>query len=127
MARSQKRPKRKLSGGRYRDNEKKKLRYLARLPTLTKLDPLKTKKIREMGGSYKTIILRSDIANVYDPKTKKYSQLKIETIVDNPANRNFVRRNIMTKGAVIKTEMGNAKITSRPGQEARINAVLLNK
>ena len=36
------------------------------------------------------------------------------------ANRHYVRRNILTKGTVITTDKGNAVITSRPGQEARI-------
>ena len=63
--------------------------------------------------------------NVVDPKTKSSKKVKIKTITENPANRNFVRRNIITKGAVIETELGKAKITGRPGQDAAINAVLL--
>ena len=57
--------------------------------------------------------------------TKKYSKLKILNIIDNKANRHFVRRNIITKGAIIKTEKGNARVNSRPGQEGSINAVLV--
>ena len=60
-----------------------------------------------------------------DPKTKKYSRVKIDQVIDNPANRNFVRRNILTKGTIIKTSKGNAKIVSRPGQEGMLNAVLI--
>jgi len=33
----------------------------------------------------------------------------------------------MTRGAVIKTELGNARITSRPGQEKMVNAVLVGE
>ena len=43
---------------------------------------------------------------------------------ENPANPNYVRRNLLTKGAIIKTELGNARILSRPGQDGTINAVL---
>ena len=78
-----------------------------------------------MGGSKKSRLLSSDIVNVYDPKTKKYEKLKIETVKENPANSNFIRRNIMTKGAIVKTSKGNARITSRPGQEGSINAILV--
>ena len=127
MAIAQYRSKRKVSGGRYIASFKKKLRYLGRLPTLTKVDKLKKKSFRATGGHRKTVVLTTDIANVFDPKTKKHFKLKIETITANPANQNYVRRNIMTKGAVIKTEKGLARITSRPGQEGTINAMLLHE
>ena len=127
MAIAQYRSKRKVSGGRYIESFKKKLRYLGRLPTLTKLDKLKKKALRTTSGGKKTILLTADVANVFDPKTKKHFKLKIETITANPANLNYVRRNIMTKGAVVKTEKGLAIITSRPGQEGTINAVLVHE
>ena len=50
---------------------------------------------------------------------------KIETVKDNKANLHYMRRNILTKGAVIKTELGDARITNRPGQDGVINAILL--
>ncbi len=127
MAISQYRSKRKVSGGRYIASFKKKLHALGRLPTLTKVDKLKKKSLRTTGGNHKTLLLTADKANVFDPKTKKHFQLKIETITANPANQNYIRRNIMTKGAVIKTEKGLARITSRPGQEGTVNAVLLHE
>ena len=121
------RSKRKITGGRYRDLRKKRLRDLARVPANTKLDEKKIVSIRKLGGSLKKVQLANNMANVYNPETKKYVQSKILTVVNSQANRNFVRRNIMTKGAIIKTELGEAKITSRPGQEAQINAVLIKK
>ena len=127
MAIVQYRSKRKPSGGRYHNSFKKKLRFLSRLPTLTKLDKTKKRSLRTTSGSRKTLLLTADIANVFDPKTKKHFKAKIETITQNPANLNYVRRNIMTKGAVIKTEKGLARITSRPGQEGTINAILLHE
>jgi len=36
-----------------------------------------------------------------------------------------MRRNILTRGAVIKTEIGDARITNRPGQDGVVNAILL--
>jgi small subunit ribosomal protein S8e len=62
--------------------------------------------------------------NLYDSKTKKHAVVKIKTVKENTANRNFIRRNIITKGAVIETEKGLAIVTSRPGQAKMINAVL---
>lgn len=50
---------------------------------------------------------------------------EIENVVENPANVNYVRRNIVTKGAVIETSVGRARVTSRPGQSGQVNAVLI--
>ncbi|MDD1752395.1 MAG: 30S ribosomal protein S8e, partial [Methanotrichaceae archaeon] len=50
---------------------------------------------------------------------------KIETVIDNKANLHFRRRSIITKGAIIKTDLGEAMVTNRPGQHGVINAVLL--
>jgi len=127
MAISQFRSKRKLSGGRYRDIRKGRLRELGNLPTHTKIGKRKAKSVRVRGKNYKTKVLVTEFANVYDPKTKKNYKVKIEGIIDNPANRHFIRRNIMTKSAIIKTEKGNARITSRPGQHGTINAILIEK
>jgi len=124
MAISKFRSKRKSTGGRYRRINKK-LRHLGGLPTLTKIGNLKKIRVRTRGNNIKERLLTANTANLYDPKTKKYHKVKIETVIDNPSNRNFVRQKIITKGTIIKTEMGNAKITSRPGQEGTINAVLI--
>lgn len=127
MAINQYRSKRKVSGGRYKAGFKKKLRSVGRLPTLTGLGKEKRKALRTTGGSTKTILLMAQTVNVYDPTTKKHMQAKIETVVDNPASRHYARRNIMTRGTIIKTDKGNALITSRPGQEGTINAILIKK
>ena len=49
----------------------------------------------------------------------------LKTVLENPANRHYVRRNIITKGTIVDTEKGKAIITSKPGQEGCINAKLL--
>ena len=123
--RSRKKSAFKESGGRYKDNRKKKKIDLARLPALTKVGAKRSKDFRKRGGSHKQRLLSADTANVYDPSTKKYSKTKVLSVKENPANRHYVRRNIMTKGTVIETELGKAKITSRPGQEGTVNAILL--
>jgi len=125
MALSQTRSRRKISGGRYRAYRKKILCELGREPTLTKIGAIRKRSIRVLGGHMKNILLSSDIANVYDSKEKKYKKVKIKTVLENPANRHFIRRNILTKGTIIDTDIGKAKITNRPGQEAGINAILV--
>ena len=94
-------------------------------PTLTKLDATRKRKLRLPGANEKVRLLASDSANVLDPKTKTVKIVKIKNVTENSANRNYIRRNILTKGAVIETELGKAKITSRPGQEGTVNAVLV--
>ncbi len=123
---TQKRSRRKVSGGRYRAFRKKRLTELGRMPSLTKIGKQRLRKIRVRGTkNSKERLLRIDTANVYDPKTKKYSKSKIKAVVESNANRNYVRRGIITKGSVVETEQGKAKVTSRPGQNRIVNAVLL--
>lgn len=125
MGISSRRSTRKTTGGRYIDFRKKRLSDLARPATLTKLSKKSTSEFRIKAGRLKKLLLNTDVANVYDPKTKKYQVVKIKTVVENPANRNFVRRNIITRGTILETEIGKAKVTSRPGQVATLNAVLI--
>ena len=124
MALSQLRSLRKKTGGRYR-SIRKKVKNKGNLPTLTTIGNLRKSIIRERGGRLKKRLLTTNIANVYDPKEKKHYMCKIETVVNSPSNPNFVRRNIITKGSIIKTDKGNAKVTSRPGQEGTCNAILI--
>ena len=127
MAISQLKSLRKHSGGRYKQQGRKKKAYeLGRQPAFTKLEKRRAKYVRTKGAHKKVRLLSTDTANLFDPKAKKYEQVKIKEVVENPANRHFVRRNIMTKGTIIETEKGKARITSRPGQDGTINAVLIS-
>ena len=125
MAISQARSRKTATGSRYIDFRKKKQYELGRDPVHTKLGEKKVKSIRIMGGHKKDISLTNNSVNVVDPKTKKHKVVKIKNVLENVANRHFVRRNILTKGTVVETELGKAKITSRPGQEGCLDAVLI--
>lgn len=125
MVITQSRSKRKVSGGRYKPARSKRKYEMGRSPSFTKVAPAKLKKIRTKGGGSKLRLLRSDVANLYDPKSKRYFKVKIKSVVQNPASRHFVRRNIMTKGCIIDTDKGKARVTSRPGQDGMVNAVLV--
>jgi small subunit ribosomal protein S8e len=48
-------------------------------------------------------------------------------VLENSANRNYVQRNFLNKGAIVQTELGAARVTSRPGQDGVVNVVLLEK
>ncbi|MBI4737985.1 30S ribosomal protein S8e [Candidatus Woesearchaeota archaeon] len=125
MALSQAKAKKSPTGAKYKQFRKKKQFELGSNPTLTKLADRKRKSVRVLGGNRKNKLLSAKTANVFDPKSKKFVQANILTIVDNPANRHFVRRNIITKGCVISTEKGKARVTSRPGQDSVVNAILI--
>ena len=92
---------------------------------LTKIGERKVKVTRIAGGSVKKALMSDKLVNVFDPKKKKYSKVEVKTILENAANRHFVRRNIVTKGAVVETPLGKVRITSRPGQEAVLNGILV--
>jgi small subunit ribosomal protein S8e len=79
--------------------------------------------VRGVGGFLKTKLLQAKVVSVYDPKSKKHSKEEITTIVENTANRHFVRRNILTKGAIVETGKGKVKITSRPGQAGSLSGI----
>ena len=71
--------------------------------------------------------LSCDFANLVDPKTGKAEKVKILSVKENKANIHFVRMNVITKGAIIETDLGQARVTSRPGQEGNVNAILIKK
>lgn len=125
MVVTQGKPRRRTSGKKKLAYRKKRLFERGSIPSLTGLGEIKVKIVRTKGKGSKRKLLKHNIANVLDKKTNKRSKAKILTIVENPANRHYVRRNIMTKGTIIETEKGKARITSRPGQEGSINAVLV--
>jgi len=125
MARSQERSKRKVSGGRYHSARSKRKYELARFPALTKIsDEKRVRTTRTLGGSIKKSLLNVKEINVADKKGKT-KKTELVNVLENPANPNLVRRNIITKGAVVETKLGKVKITSRPGQEGSVNGILL--
>ncbi len=125
MALWQGRSKRKPTGGRYRPFRKKRKHEIGREQQYAFLGPTRLKIYRTKGANVKVRILKGEFANVLDPRTSTTKKVKIVTVKGNPSNPNFVTRNIMTKGATIQTELGLARITSRPGQDGVINAVLV--
>ena len=122
---TQHRSKRTPTGAKYKKSRDKRLFETGNEPTFPKIGERQTKTIRTKGAHLKTKLLKSDIVNLLDPKTKKFKVTKIKTVSDNPASKHFIRRNILTKGTILDTELGKARVTNRPGQEGTINAVLI--
>ncbi|OFV68117.1 30S ribosomal protein S8e [Methanosarcinales archaeon] len=116
---------RKPTGGRYKRSCGKKKYEIGRPSTTTHIGEDRRKLQRVRGGNRKVKLFRSLFANVTDKTSGKTQKVRIETVVENAANQHYVRRNIITKGAVIRTEIGDAIVSARPGQDGVINAVLI--
>jgi len=116
----------KISGGKYIKNRKKK-RYelpgqniIARLSESEK-EKRKTKRVR--GGNVKIAILQAKIVNISEKgKTKKAT---IKNVAETPSNRFLARQNIITKGTIVETDMGKVRITNRPTQDGVLNGILI--
>ncbi len=116
---------RKATGGIIKLARKKRKYELGSLPLHTKLGKEKRIIKRTKGGGTKVKLSFAEWANVLDPKTKQTKKVKIITVVSTPSHPFLARQNVITKGCIIKTEIGNAKVTSRPSQHGIVNAVLI--
>ncbi|ADP77023.1 SSU ribosomal protein S8E [Methanothermus fervidus DSM 2088] len=127
MAIWQGRSRRKPTGGRLKMHRKKRKHELGREPIMTKIGERKIKIVRTRGGNKKVKVAADKKINVADPKTNEVKPAKIISVVENPANPHLVRRNIITKGAIVETDLGKVRVTSRPGQDGVINGVLIEE
>lgn len=115
------------TGGKITLYRKKRKYELGSQPLRTKVGKEKRKVVRTKGGGVKVKAFDVEFANVLDPKTNSVKKVKILDVLENPSNPQLVRSGIITKGAVIETEAGNAKVTSRPSQDGVVNAILIKK
>ncbi len=115
---------RKISGGKYHKQKKKKLYERKGQSRAAKLGPEKKKFLRIRSGKKKAILLSADIANIRN-KSGKTQKAKIKNVLETPSNRFLARQNILVKSAIIETELGKARITNRPSQEGNVQAVLI--
>jgi small subunit ribosomal protein S8e len=118
---------RKPTGGEIRLARKKRKYELGNLPVYTKLGE-KEKRIvvRTKGGGIKVKEIVATFANVLD-KSGKMQKVKILDVLETPGNPQLARSGVIIKGAIIRTELGKAKVTSRPSQDGVINAILLEE
>lgn len=118
--------KRKRTGGKRTPYRTKRRFEAGRYPAETLLRAEETRKfVRVRGGGRKVKLMTAKYANISDPETGKAAKVEILDVVRNPANVDYNRRGVLTKGTIIRTELGNAKIVSRPGQDGVINAVVI--
>ena len=82
---------------------------------------------RRTGGNTLVRVLAANQVSINDPKTGKTKLGTIENVVENESDPNYVRRNVLVKGAIIETDQGRVRITSRPGKDGVINGVLVGE
>ena len=116
---------RKITGGKYHRQKKKKLYEKISQERVVILGEVKSKQVRIMGGKIKTILLKTNQVNLLIKG--KMQKAEIKNIIETPQNRFLARQNRLLKSAIIETSLGKAKITNRPSQEGMVNAVLIDK
>ncbi|ABN70339.1 SSU ribosomal protein S8E [Staphylothermus marinus F1] len=119
---------RKPTGGKKTRHRKKRKHELGRPPTMTRFSVKEAQKIiRVRGGNLKIRLKRAVYVNVAVPNEGKVTKTRILEVVETPSNPQYARGNYITKGTIVRTELGLVKITSRPGQDGVLNGILLEK
>ncbi|MBT04521.1 MAG: 30S ribosomal protein S8e [Euryarchaeota archaeon] len=116
---------RKPSGGRRVRARGKRSTEISTEKQLALIGESKKKIYRRTGGNTLVRVLAADKVSINNPKTGKTTLGTIDNVVENESDPNYVRRNVLVKGAIIETDKGRVKITSRPGKDGVINGVLL--
>lgn len=116
----------KITGGRIHQYRKKRRFQIGSMPLLTELGEEKKVVGKCRGGLKKLKVVKSQFINVTDSKNKT-RKIKILDVLENLASPNYVRRGIITKGTVVKTDIGRVRVTSRPSQDGVVNGVIVEE
>jgi small subunit ribosomal protein S8e len=117
--------KRKKTGGKKHIFRGKRAFEMGSDPAQTIVGEKRISIRRGRGGRIKLAALALNTANVTDPATGKSQKTEIQGVAKNPANVDYQRRGVITKGAILDTPLGQAIVTSRPGQHGVVNALLI--
>jgi small subunit ribosomal protein S8e len=119
--------KRKKTGGKKRAYRSKRRRDSGSSPLESELGDTIRRVVSGKSSLPKVKIFSDNVVNVSDPSIGTTERLEIQAVVENPANVDYNRRGVITKGAIVRTEKGLAKIVSRPGQHGVFNAVIIEE
>ena len=112
------------TGGRRGKRTDKKLRFIGGTFTATKVSTTEKKHLKHARGNITKVKLRTaKFVNVLTKSGMK--RVAMRTVLETLDNRHYARQNILTKGAIIDTELGKVKITNRVGQDGVVNGKLL--
>jgi small subunit ribosomal protein S8e len=111
------------TGGRRRKFRDKKLAHIGGVFAATRVSAEESKTpIRGRGGSYGLKLKKASKVNIVTKEGMKNEPIIRVLQSHNPE---YVRMNILTKGAVVETKIGKVRITNRIGQDGFINGVLV--
>jgi small subunit ribosomal protein S8e len=117
----------KITGGKKHRYRTKRAFEMGNDPTETRLGNAARKISGSRGNVRKMKILSEKYANITNTSTHKTQKVEILRVIKNPANVDYDRRKIITKGTITGTQLGEALITSRPGQNGVINAIIIGE
>lgn len=117
--------KKKLTGGKRRPNRSRRAFEADDYPFEPVVGETVRSPKRTRGGTLSFGLREAAEANVYDSASSKTIKTKIVRVTANKANREYERRGVITRGATIETDLGSAKVTSKPSDDGVVNAVLL--
>jgi small subunit ribosomal protein S8e len=116
---------RKLTGGRKVAMRGRRKFEIDRYPNEAVVGPSQVVARRIRGNNNKVAFKSAEFANVIDQENRTVTKSKILRVTKNPANRDYERRGVVSKGAIIESENGTARVVSRPGQDGVVNAILI--
>ena len=125
MAIWHRRSNRTSTGSRLRRFRSKRKYEMGRTPTETLMGETKRRTVDSRGKAKKTPALRIQYVNVTDQAKGVTFRAEIQDVESNPANMDYQRRKVITRGTIIKTSKGRATVTNRPGQDGILNAILI--
>lgn len=110
------------------DRSTKKLAWKGSEPTETKVsEESEVRVVSGRGNTTKAKLKHADTATLNTPAGGKAEKVKILRVVENSANRQYARQDVITKNAFIEVEVAGkkqlARVTSRPGQNGVVSAV----
>ena len=114
----------KLTGGRRHPLRTRRKYEIDRYPNEALLGAQVTVTRKVRGKKNKTALKTIDFVNLAtgDGNVKK---VKISKVLENPTNKDYQRRGVITKGAILETADGKCRVISKPGQHGIANAVLI--
>ena len=79
------------------------------------------------GGNVKVSLVSDNSVNVIDKSNNSIKKVAITRVLKNPSNRDYERRRVITRGAILDTELGKVRVLSRPGQSGIIDGILISE
>lgn len=107
-----------------KQSDKKKAHYGRSFASTRVSEKEEKRTFKGRGNTAKIKLKKAVYVNVITEKGKTSKKAKITAVLESH-NPEFVRRNIITKGTIIQTELGKVKVTNRVGQDGIINGILV--